>query len=101
MTEAEARKAGHRTLVGRQPMRESGKARESGRTRGFTKVVAETGSRRILGAAALCDAGSEVAQPFIEPMNAGATADTMRDAVRIHPTLGEAAKNAVAALREA
>jgi pyruvate/2-oxoglutarate dehydrogenase complex dihydrolipoamide dehydrogenase (E3) component len=39
-------------------------------------------------------------QLFVELMNAGATADTMLDAVHIHPTLGEAAKNAVAALRE-
>jgi pyruvate/2-oxoglutarate dehydrogenase complex dihydrolipoamide dehydrogenase (E3) component len=101
MTEAQAREAGHRVLIGRQPMSESGKAREIGRTRGFIKVVAEAGSRRILGAAALCDSGSEVVQLFIELMNAGgATADTMLDAVHIHPTLGEAAKNAVAALRD-
>ena len=99
MTEAQAREAGHRVLVGHRLMSESGKAREIGRTRGFIKVVAEAGSRRILGAAALCDSGSEVVQLFIELMNAGATADTMLGAVHIHPTLGEAAKNAVAALR--
>jgi pyruvate/2-oxoglutarate dehydrogenase complex dihydrolipoamide dehydrogenase (E3) component len=100
MTEAEARHAGHRVLVGRQPMSESGKAREIGRTRSFIKVVAEAGSRRIFGAAALCDSGSEVVQLFIGLMNAGATADTMLDGVHIHPTLGEAAKNAVVALHE-
>ncbi len=99
-TEAQAREAGHRVLVGRRLMAESGKAIEIGRTRGFIKVVAEAGSRRILGAAALCDSGSEVVQLFVELMNAGATADTMLDAVHIHPTLGEAAKNAVAALRD-
>lgn len=101
MTEAQAREAGHRVLVGRQPMSESGKAREIGRTRGFIKVVAEAGSRRVLGAAALCDSGSEVVQLFVELMNAGAAVDTMLDAVHIHPTLGEAAKNAAAALKEA
>lgn len=101
MTEAEARKAGHRILVGRQPMSASGKAREIGRTGGFIKVVAEAGSRRILGAAALCDNGSEVVQLFVELMGAGATVDAMLGAVHIHPTLGEAAKNAAAALREA
>ncbi len=99
MTEAQAREAGRRVLVGRQPMSKSGKARETGRTRGFIKVVAEAGGRRILGAAALCDSGSEVVQLFVELTNAGATADTMLDAVHIHPTLGEAAKNAAAALR--
>ena len=64
-------------------------------------MVAEAGSRRILGAAALCDSGSEVVQLFVELMNAGATEDTMLGANHIHPTLGEAAKNAVAALRDA
>ena len=87
-------------LVGRQPMGESGKAREIGRTRGFIKVVAEAGSRRVLGAAALCDSGSEVVQLFVELMDAGAAVDTMLHAVHIHPTLGEAAKNAAAALKE-
>lgn len=82
-------------------MSESGKAREIGRARGFIKVVAEAGSRRILGAAALCDSGSEAVQPFAEPMNAGATADTMPDAAHIGPTLGEAAKNAAAAAQDA
>ena len=101
MTEAQAREAGHRVLVGRKPMSESGKAREIGRTRGFIKAVAEAGSRRILGAAALCDSGSEVVQLFVELVGAGAEVDTMLDAVHIHPTLGEAAKNAAAALKDA
>ena len=43
--------------------------------------------------------GSGVVRLFVEPMNAGAAADTVLGAVRIHPTLGEAAKNAAAALR--
>jgi pyruvate/2-oxoglutarate dehydrogenase complex dihydrolipoamide dehydrogenase (E3) component len=47
------------------------------------------------GATALCEQGSEVVQLFVELMDSGATAATMRDAVHIHPTLGEAAKNAV------
>ena len=54
----------------------------------------------ILGAACLCHNGSEVVHAFIALMNAGATAQTMIRSVVIHPTVGEAAKNAVAAAYE-
>ena len=73
----------------------SGKAREFGRTEGFIKVIIDADNGAILGATALCEQGSEVVQLFVELMNSGAPAATMRDAVHIHPTLGEAAKNAV------
>ena len=43
----------------------------------------------------MCHDGSEVVQSFIALMNADAPARTMTDSVVIHPTLGEAAKNAV------
>ncbi len=53
----------------------------------------------VLGATALCAEGAEVVQLFVELMNSGATIQTMLDAIHIHPTLAEAAKNAVATLR--
>lgn len=45
----------------------------------------------------MCEQGAEVVQLFVELMNTGATAQTVRDAIHIHPTLAEAAKNAVLA----
>lgn len=98
LSETEARQAGREIKVGRLAMTDSGKAREIGRTEGFIKVVADAGSGEILGAAALCESGSEVVQLFVELMNAGATTRTMIEAVHIHPTLAEAAKNAVATI---
>lgn len=100
LTEAEARRSGRPVAVGRRDMADSGKARELGKTRGFIKVVLDAASGEILGAAALCIGGSEVVQLFVELMNAGATAHTMTDAVHIHPTLAEAAKNATLAALE-
>jgi pyruvate/2-oxoglutarate dehydrogenase complex dihydrolipoamide dehydrogenase (E3) component len=86
---------GRPVKIGRHAMADSGKARELGKTEGFIKVVIDAGSDRILGATALCEQGAELVQLFVELMNAGATRRTVRDAIHIHPTLAEAAKNAV------
>ena len=86
--------------VARRAMSESGKAREVGKTAGFIKVVLDAGTEEILGASVLSAEGAEIVQLFVELMNAGATARTMRDAVHIHPTLAEAAKNALVAALE-
>ncbi|NPD66900.1 mercuric reductase [Lichenicola cladoniae] len=97
MTETEARKAGHAIRIGRKDMSTSGKAKEVGQTAGFIKVVIDAETDRFLGAACLCHNGSEVVQVFIALMNAGAGANTIKNSVVIHPTIGEAAKNAVVA----
>ena len=95
MSEAEARAAGRSIKVGRWSMAESGKARELGKTAGFIKVLLDAGTDEILGATVLSVDGAEVVQLFVELMNAGGTGRTMLEAVHIHPTLAEAAKNAV------
>lgn len=99
LSETEARAAGQPFRVGRFSMADSGKAREIGRPDGFIKVlVGQDG--RILGATALCEQGAEIVQLFVQLIAAGATAQAMLDAVHIHPTLAEAAKNAVRAAVE-
>ncbi len=97
LSETEARQAGHAVAVSRYDMRDSGKARELGKTEGFIKVVLEAGTDRILGASVLSVEGAETVQLYVELMNAGATVRTMMNAVHIHPTLAEAAKNAALA----
>jgi pyruvate/2-oxoglutarate dehydrogenase complex dihydrolipoamide dehydrogenase (E3) component len=94
LSEQQARAGGRRIKIGKRFMVDSGKARELGKTEGFIKVITDADTNAILGATALCEQGSEVIQLFVELMNSGASAVTMGDAVHIHPTLGEAAKNA-------
>ncbi len=101
MSETEALRSGRPIKVGRREMTASGKARELGKTEGFIKVVVDAEHDTILGATALCEQGSEIVQLFIELMNAGATTATVRGAIHIHPTLAEAAKNAVLAASDA
>ena len=96
MTEHEAREAGYEVEVMRFDMeREKGKAMEIGENRGFIKVVADAAADRILGAAVLSAEGAELVHLYVDLMNAGASLDTIRDAIHIHPTLAEDIQSAV------
>ncbi len=96
MTEREAREAGYEVEAMRYEVANNGKATEIGETKGFIKVVADASSGQILGAAVLSNEGAELVHAYIDLMNAGAPLNVLRDAVHIHPTLGEAVQSAVA-----
>ena len=89
MTEAQAVKAGKKVLVGRRPMSRVGRAIEKGETQGFMKIVADAETRAILGAAILGTGGDEAIHGVLDVMNTGASVDTLRWAVPIHPTVSE------------
>lgn len=95
MSEAEALQTGRHIKVGKRPMTESGKARELGKTDGFIKVIIDCETEAILGATALCEQGSEIVQLFVELMHSRTKASDIRRTIHIHPTLAEAAKNAL------
>ena len=89
-TEREARKSGKKIEVGRYEMKKNGKAREQGDTEGFVKVVVDTDTKRIMGAAVLAVEGAELVHMYVDLMNAGAPYTVIKDAVHIHPTMAEA-----------
>jgi pyruvate/2-oxoglutarate dehydrogenase complex dihydrolipoamide dehydrogenase (E3) component len=95
MTEAEARRAGHSIKIGRFDMSNSGKAYEIGEDRGSIKVIVDSSSNLILGAAVLAVDGAELVHDYVDLMNAKAPYTVIRDAVYIHPTLAEAVQSAV------
>lgn len=95
MTERQARDAGCEVEVMRYDVANNGKATEIGETKGFIKVVADSSTGRILGAAVLSAEGAELVHAYIDLMNAGASLDVLRNAVHIHPTLAEAIQSAV------
>ena len=98
LTESEARQAGKAIKVARFDMKENGKAREIGETKGFIKVIVDQQTNRILGAAVLAAEGAELVHLYVDLMNAGAPYSTIRDAVHIHPTLSEAIQSAVSSM---
>jgi pyruvate/2-oxoglutarate dehydrogenase complex dihydrolipoamide dehydrogenase (E3) component len=89
LSETEARKSGRPLLVSKRPMTRVGRAIEKGETKGFIKVVADAGTKRILGAAILGVGGDEAIHGILDMMNAGASYPVLQWAVPIHPTVSE------------
>jgi pyruvate/2-oxoglutarate dehydrogenase complex dihydrolipoamide dehydrogenase (E3) component len=89
MTEAEAKKAGRRALVGKMQMTRVGRAREQGETQGFMKVLVDADSKELLGAAILGLHGDEVVHSLLDMMYAKRPYTTIQRAMHIHPTVTE------------
>lgn len=98
LSETEARKSGKNIKVARYDMAHSGKAFEIGETDGFIKVIVDTDTNRILGAAVLAAEGAELVHIYVNIMNADAPYTVIRDAIQAHPTLAEALQSAVSSL---
>jgi pyruvate/2-oxoglutarate dehydrogenase complex dihydrolipoamide dehydrogenase (E3) component len=89
LTEEQARASGRPIAVSTRPMTRVGRAVEKGETNGFMKVVADTETQRILGAAILGTGGDEAIHGILDMMNADQPISALRWAVPIHPTVSE------------
>jgi pyruvate/2-oxoglutarate dehydrogenase complex dihydrolipoamide dehydrogenase (E3) component len=89
MGERDARASGRRVLAASMPMSKVSRARERGETDGLMKVLVDADTRELLGAAILGIGGDEVIHAVVDAMYAGATADVLRRAMHIHPTVAE------------
>ena len=89
LTEAQAREKSLSFAVGMRPMTRVNRAVEKGESQGFMKVMVERQTGRILGAAILGVGGDEAVHCILDTMSAGATCQTLRDTVHIHPTISE------------
>jgi pyruvate/2-oxoglutarate dehydrogenase complex dihydrolipoamide dehydrogenase (E3) component len=89
MSEAEARRAGRKLLIGQMPMKQVARAREKGETQGLMKVLVDAGSKEILGASILGVGGDEVVHSLLDAMYARLPYTAVQHGVRIHPTVSE------------
>jgi pyruvate/2-oxoglutarate dehydrogenase complex dihydrolipoamide dehydrogenase (E3) component len=89
LTEKEARAAGGRIMVGKIPMSRVARAIERDETAGSMKIVVDSETDRILGAAILSSEGGELVQILEFVMRTGAPYTLLKGAVYIHPTLAE------------
>jgi pyruvate/2-oxoglutarate dehydrogenase complex dihydrolipoamide dehydrogenase (E3) component len=96
MTEREAREQGYEIKVAKFEMNKNGKALEIGEPDGFIKLVVDSKTDRILGAAVLASEGAELVHTYVTLMNADAPFTVIRDAVFAHPTLQEGIQSATA-----
>jgi pyruvate/2-oxoglutarate dehydrogenase complex dihydrolipoamide dehydrogenase (E3) component len=89
LTVAEARRRGHSVCVGVRPMTRVARAVEKGETSGLMKIVVDTKSQDILGAAVLGTGGDEVIHCVLDAMYARMPFPALKRAMHIHPTVSE------------
>ncbi len=97
-TEPAAREAGYEVRTGRFPFSALGKAIAVGQTEGFVKVVADAATRQVLGIHII---GHDITDLLGEASLAvllEVTTEELGFAVRVHPTLPEAVKEAALAV---
>jgi pyruvate/2-oxoglutarate dehydrogenase complex dihydrolipoamide dehydrogenase (E3) component len=70
-------------------MAEVGRAVENGETVGLMKLIADSKTRRILGAAIFGIGGDEAIHGVVDLMSSGQTLEALSWAVPIHPTVSE------------
>ena len=89
MTDAEVKKSGRKALLGKRPMTRVARAVEKGETQGFMKIVVDSDTKEILGAAVLGVGGDEVIHSILDVMYAKAPYTVIQRAVHAHPTVSE------------
>lgn len=97
MTEADAKEAGYKTKVGKFPFTASGKAKASGASQGFVKVIFDEKYGELLGAHMI---GANVTEMIAEIVAARKLETTGMDIIKTvhpHPTMSEAVMEAAAA----
>ena len=97
VTEAAARAGGREIAVGKFPFTASGKAVAQGETEGFVKVVADKATGEILGVHIVGPEATELIHEFAVGRTLEATLDEFVHTMHAHPTLSEAAFEAVLA----
>jgi pyruvate/2-oxoglutarate dehydrogenase complex dihydrolipoamide dehydrogenase (E3) component len=93
LTESEARRQGRKIRVAKMPMTYVARAIETAETRGFMKIIVDTETEVILGAAVLGIEGGEIATMVQIAMQGGLKYTALRDGIFSHPTLAESLNN--------
>ncbi len=89
LSEADARAKGYSVQVARAFFRGNGLAVASGAREGFVKLVADKGSRRLLGAHIISRDATEILHECVVAKRAGLPVDVLASAVHAHPTMSE------------
>jgi dihydrolipoamide dehydrogenase len=95
LTEAKARERGYDVKVGKFPFSANGRARTSGETEGFAKVIRDAKYGEILGAHIIGAHATEMIHELAVARENEFTVEEVDLAVHAHPTLSEAVAEAV------
>ena len=89
LTEIEAKSKGIKVDVSKFPWAASGRAMSLNRTEGFTKLILEPVTHRVLGVSIVGARAAELIAEGCLAVELGATAEDLSDVVHPHPTLSE------------
>ena len=89
VTETEAKAKGLKVGIGKFPWAASGRAIGIGRTEGFTKLVFDEASHRIIGAGIVGVHAGDLISELALAIEMGAEAADIGATIHPHPTLGE------------
>jgi len=89
LTENDAKAQGIEYELAKYPWAASGKALALGRTEGFTKMLIEPDSERILGVAIVGVNAGDLISEAVLAIEMGATARDLAETIHPHPTLSE------------
>lgn len=101
LTERQAQQQGKDAVCVRQTLYANARTLIEGGERGFIKLVAEKGSRRVLGAQFLCGRASDIVNEVSGAIAGGLTVEDMLKIARPHPSFAEALTDALTAAGEA
>lgn len=94
LTTQQAREQKIDFVTGRFPFTASGRALTLGETEGLIKVLAEKGSKRVIGVHIIGPRASDLVPEAALAMKMGATISDLAKTIHPHPTLSEALKEA-------
>jgi dihydrolipoamide dehydrogenase len=97
-TEDQLREAGQQYRKGLFPFRGNGRARTLGQVEGFIKVLADSRSDRILGVHILGPHAGDLINEAATAISFGASSEDLARTCHVHPTLGEALREAALAV---
>jgi len=96
LTEAQAKEQGIQIKVGKFPFAALGRAVTMGETDGFTKMITDTQSGRVVGIHIVGPNASDLISEAVLALETVATAEDISLSIHPHPTLGEAMMEAAA-----
>jgi dihydrolipoamide dehydrogenase len=89
LTEQQAKAESREIEVARYPWAASGRAQSLGRTEGFTKLLIDPETERILGIGIVGTGAGELVAEGVLAIEMGCTARDIAEAIHPHPTLSE------------
>lgn len=100
LSEEQAKAQGLCINVGKFPFLANGRARAKGETDGFVKIIADSKTDKILGAAIVGPSASELIHEIIVCMEFGGSSEDLARSFHGHPTLSETVREAALAVEK-